>query len=208
MTLFKHYGLKQYHTIFVLACVFFALLTTAGCGTSQKTDFYQLEETSSMSLMGIEKGGIVGVGPINLPEYVNRPQIVTRHSKYHFNVSEFNRWIEPINDSISRLLVINLSNNLNSNRIYWVPRSDRQYPLDLRVAINIGRFDGQLGKEVVLESRWSIFDKDDKPELTRVSIIKEPVKGENYDALVIAMNRALQQLGKEISQEASTLLAQ
>lgn len=207
MTLFKHYGLKQYRKIVVLAAVFFALVSTAGCGTSQKTDFYQLEEASNASLTGIEKGGIIGIGPISLPEYINRPQIVTRQAEHHFNVSEFNRWIEPINDSISRLLVINLSNNLNSNRIYWVPRSERQYPLDLRVAVDIGRFDGQLGKEVVLESRWSIFDKDDKPALTRVSLIKEPVKGESYDALVAAMNRALQQLGKEISQEASTLLA-
>ena len=204
MTLLKQYKLKQYSMIFVLGSVLLGILSITGCGTSQKTDFYQLEEISKMSLIGVEKGSIIGVGPISLPEYINRPQIVTRNSEHHFNVSEFNRWIEPINDSISRLLVINLSNNLNSNRIYWIPRSDRQYPLDLRIAIDIGRFDGQLGKSVVLESRWTIFDKDDKPVLTRVSLINEPVNGETYDALVVAMNRAMQQLGKEISQASST----
>ncbi|MCU7938513.1 MAG: PqiC family protein [gamma proteobacterium symbiont of Bathyaustriella thionipta] len=183
--------LKQYNMIFVLAAVLSGLLSISGCGTSQKTNFYQLEETSSESLIGVEKGSIIGVGPINLPEYINRPQIVTRNSAHHFNVSEFNRWIEPINDSISRLLVINLSNNLNSNQIYWVPRSDRQYPLDLRVVIDIGRFDGKMGKDVVLESRWSIFDKEDKPAMTKVSLIKEPVTGDTYVELVSAMNKAL-----------------
>lgn len=201
MTLFK-----QYKMVFVPGFILSALLLISGCGTSQKTDFYQLEETSDASLVGVEKGCIIGVGPINLPEYINRPQIVTRKSEHHFNVSEFNRWIEPVNDSINRLLVINLSNNLNSNRVYWLPRNDRQYPLDLRIAIDIGRFDGQLGKEVILESRWSIFDKDDKPVLTRVSLIKEAVNGESYSALVVAMNRALQQLGKEIAQASSTLI--
>ncbi len=189
--------------LIVFFLIFTILCLSACTGISKKTDFYQLEESSDDSLTGVEKGCIIGVGPISLPEYINRPQIVTRQSEHHFNVSEFNRWIEPINGSIYRLLVINLSNNLNSNRVYWLPRSDRQYPLHLRVAIDIGRFDGQLGKEVILESRWSLFNKEDKPIMTRVSIINETVNGDTYDDLVVAMNGALQKLGKEISEAAS-----
>ncbi len=191
--------LKNNKNILSLTVVLLVLVLLSGCGTSQKTNFYQLEETSKASLVGIEKGRIVGVGPIHLPEYINRPQIVTRSSKHHLNISEFNRWIEPVTDSISRLLVINLSNNLNSNRVYWIPRDDRQYPLDIRVAIDIGRFDGRLGEAIFLEARWSIFDKNDQPVLTKVSLIEESVNGLSYDALVIAMNKALQKLGQEIS---------
>ncbi len=201
-------NLTQYAKWAVLGVALLNILLIAGCGTSQKTAFYQLEETSNASLTGVEKGHIIGVGPIHLPEYINRPQIVTRNSQHQLSLSEFNRWIEPINDSISRLLVINLSNNFNSNRVYWIPRSDRQYPLDLRVAIDIGRFDGQLGKEVFLESRWSVFGRDDKPLLTRVSLIKQSVNGTSYEALVIAMNQVLQQLGAEISEASQPFLAQ
>ena len=198
--------LNSYKMVFILLPVVAGLLLLSGCAASPKTDFYQLEETTNASLVGVEKGHIIVVGPIHLPEYLNRPQIVTRNSKHHLNMSEFNRWIEPVNDSISRLLVINISNNLNSNRVYWVPEYDRQYPLDLRVAIDIGRFDGQLGKDVFLESRWSIFDKNDRPLLTKVSLIKSPVNGEDYEALVSAMNNALQLLGKEISQASKPFL--
>jgi len=120
---------------------------------------------------------VIGVGPIQLPEYLNRPQIVTRQSDYHMNISEFNRWAEPLNDSITHLLVMNLSNNLQSNRVYWMPRQDRNYPLDIRIVIDIGRFDGKLGEEVLLESRWTIFNKKNQPVLTRVSLIKEAVNG-------------------------------
>ncbi len=198
--------LNSYKIIFILVPVMCGSLLLSGCAASRKADFYQLEETANSALIGVEKGPVIGLGPIHLPEYINRPQIVTRSSKHHLKISEFNRWIEPVNDSISRLLVINLSNNLNSNRVYGVPKYDRQYPLDLRVAIDIGRFDGQLGKDVFLESRWSIFDKNDQPLLTRVSLIKSPVNGEDYEALVSAMNHALQQLGKEISQASGSFL--
>lgn len=200
--------LKLNKIIFFLTVILSVSFLLSGCGTSQKTDFYQLEETSNLSLLGVEQGQIIGVGPVHIPEYLNRPQIVTRTSSaHHMNVSEFNRWIEPVTDSISRLLVINLSNNMNSNRIYWIPRQDRQYPLDLRVAIDIGRFDGQLGGEVDLEARWSLFDKEDRPVLTKISLIKEPVHGLNYGDLVIAMNKALQALGKEISQASVPFLS-
>lgn len=198
--------LNLYKIIFIVVPVVSGSLLLSGCATSRKADFYQLEETANAALIGVEKGPIIGLGPIHLPEYINRPQIVTRSSKHHLTISEFNRWIEPVNDSISRLLLINLSNNLNSNRVYGVPKSDRQYPLELRVAIDIGRFDGQLGKTVFLESRWSIFDKNDRPLLTRVSLIKSPVNGEDYEALVSAMNNALLQLGKEISQASESFL--
>lgn len=174
----------------------------AGCGTSQKTDFYQLYAEANHELTGVEQGVIVGIGPINLPEYIKRPQIISRKSAHSLNVSEFNRWIEPVTDAVTRSLVINLSNELDSNRVFWLPRSDRQYPLELRVAIDIGRFDGEPGKEVTLESRWIVFDKEDNPVQTHISIIHEPVQGKTYEDLVIAMNNALNQLSQEIAQAA------
>ncbi len=182
------------------------LVVLSGCGTSQKTDFYQLYVEADHALTGVEKGDVIGIGPIHLPEYIKRPQIVTRTSEHSLNVSEFNRWIEPFSDAITRVLVINLSNELASNRIFWLPRTDRQYPLDLRVAVDIGRFDGELGKEVTLESRWIVFDRDDNPLQTHISIIHEPIQGQTYEALVIAMNNALNNLSQEIAQAARTHL--
>lgn len=201
MNLMKKYKLARF-PVFLLS----VMLLVSGCSNTHKTDFYQLDEPANSFLTGVEKGAIVGVGPINLPEYLNRPQIITRDSAHHLNVSEFHRWVEPLNDSITRMLVINLANNLRSNRVYWIPRQERQYPLDIRVVIDIGRFEGQLGKMVIMESRWSIFNKQDQPVLTRVSLIKEPVKGQDYENLVIAMNKALQALGMEIAQAADSVL--
>ena len=74
------------------------------------------------------------------------------------------------------------------------------------MAIDIGRFDGELGKEVTLESRWIVFDRDDNPLQTHISIIHEPIHGQTYKDLVIAMNNALNKLSQEIAQAARTHL--
>jgi len=64
----------------------------SACSSTQPTDFYHFNESVDSALTGVEKGYVIGVGPIQLPEYLNRPQIVTRQSDYHMNISEFNRW--------------------------------------------------------------------------------------------------------------------
>jgi len=198
--------LNKYEALCFLILITTALTLLSGCSSTQSSDFYQLNEKVDPSLTGIEKGHVIGVGPIQLPEYINRPQIVTRNSNHQMNISEFHRWIEPLNDSISRVMVINLSNNLSSNRVYWVPRQDRQIPLNLRVVVDIGRFDGQLDETVFFESRWSILDNKNQPVLTRVTLIKVPVNGKTYEDLVVSMNKALQNLGIEISQSIKSIL--
>lgn len=200
--------LSQYKKVFYPGAMLLVLVFLSACGTTPKSNFYQFNELVNPSLTGVEKGNIIGIGPIQIPEYINRPQIVTRNSAYELNVSEFHRWVEPLKENITRTLVINISNNLQSNRVYWMPREDRQYPLDIRIAIDIGRFDGRMGGEVLLESRWSIFDKNNKAVLTRVSLIKQAVNGQDYESMVIAMNKVLRQLGKEISLAARPFLPQ
>ena len=191
-----------------IAVIVISIFLISACTTTPRTDYYQLNEKPDTSLKGIDKGSVIGIGPIQIAEYINRPQIITRTSAHQLYVSEFHRWIEPLKDNINHLLVTNISNHLNSNRIFWIPREERQYPLELRIAIDIRRLDGELGKTAYLESHWTVFDKNDKPLMSRFSLIEEPVNGLDYNALVNAMNRALQVLGGEISKAASSFLSE
>jgi uncharacterized lipoprotein YmbA len=186
----------------VIALLLVSILPGCTPAISKPESFYQLQEIPDNKLTAIEKGAVVGLGPIQLPEYINRPQIVTRLSRQQIHVSEFNRWIEPLSDGITRTLVIKLANQLNSNRVYWLPRKDQKLPLELRVAIDISRFDGQFNGEVILEGRWSLYNKMDNPLITKVSIIRQPLAGQTYSALVVAMNQALLSFGEEIAIEA------
>jgi uncharacterized lipoprotein YmbA len=175
-----------------------ALLAGAGCSTTPPPTFYQLEEPASTRLSGLDRGMAIGVGPIRVAPYLNRPHVVTRKTDHELDLSEFNRWAEPLKDGIGIVIEVNLSNMLETTRTYDIPRRDKTIPLDYRVAIDIPRFEGKLGGNALLVARWTLFSREEKPLLTKVSIIEEPTGGEGYERLISAQNRTLQRLSREI----------
>ena len=181
--------------IWMIAAV---LLTVAGCGTTPPPTFYQLSETAGTQLSGLERGIAIGVGPVNVAAYLDRPQIVIRGLGHQLELSEFNRWVEPLTDSISRVIIVNLSNSLESTRVYKIPRRNKTILLEFRIEIDIARFDGMLGGDALLVARWTLYDRQSKPLVTKVSIIRESSGGEGFDSLIAAQNRALQNLSQEI----------
>jgi len=175
-----------------------ALVAGAGCATTPSPNFYQLEEPARLQLSGLERGLAIGVGPINVAAYLDRPHIVTWKSEHQLELSEFNRWAEPLKDSILRVIAVNLSNMLETTRVYGLPRKSNVIPLEFRVEIDIPRFDGRLGGEALMSARWTLYGRDENALVTKVSIIREPSGGEGYDRLIAAQNRALQTLSREI----------
>jgi uncharacterized lipoprotein YmbA len=184
----------------LIICIIAAiLLALGGCATTPPPTFYQLEEPASTQLSGLERGLAIGVGPINMAAYLDRPQVVTRKAGHELNLSEFNRWAEPLKDSVTRVIGVNLSNMLGTTRIFGIPRRNKSIPLQFRIEIDIPRFDGRLGGDALLVARWTLYDRDEKALVTRVSIIREPAGGEGFDKLISAQNRALQKLSREIA---------
>ena len=183
------------HRIWMIAAVLIAL---TGCGTSKSSNFYQLDEPAATRLSGLERGIAVGVGPVVLEPYLDRPQIVIRGAGHQLELSEFNRWSEPLVDSISRVIIVNLSNMLESTRVFKVPRRNKTIPLEFRIEIDIARFDGTLGGDALLVARWTLYGGQEAALLTKVSIISEPAGGEGFDNLITAQNRCLQKLSQEI----------
>jgi len=175
------------------------ILVLSGCGTSPKTSFYHLEQTVSPQLTRLEGGITLGIGPVNIAPYLDRPQIVTRLSQHKLELSEFNRWAEPLKSNISRVIAVELSNLLVSNRVFILPRQNKDIPLDYRLSIEISRFDGQLGKDANLIARWSIYDNNKKAILTKISIINESFNGNGFEPLIDAENKTLQNLSHEIA---------
>ena len=179
-----------------------ALLTAllaAGCAKGPPPTFYLLDVQAPTYLPGFEQGVTVGVGPIESARYLDRNQIVSRSDTAKLHLSEQNQWAEPLKAGFTRVLLINLGLELNSNRIYELPMRRRR-PLDFQVPMDVLRFDGVLGKDVVLSVRWTILSGDGKRILvSKVSRIVESVEAADFDSFVAAQSRALAQLSREIS---------
>jgi uncharacterized lipoprotein YmbA len=190
------------HLIYRIAVIILAIgvLTMAGCAPTPPPTYFQLEEPANVQLSGIERGIAVGVGPLNLPAYLDRPHIVTRATEHRLELSDFNRWAEPLKDSMLRVIAVNLSNQLETTRVFALPRRIPVVPIEFKVEINVARFDGRLGGEVVLVARWILLGKEDQLISTKVSIIREQSTGSDYDALIKAQNKTLQKLSNEIAE--------
>ena len=134
-----------------------SLAALVGCSASQPTQFYTLSGAARTGEASVEKPMRLGVGPVYLPAYLDRPQVVTRSGANRMNVSEFDQWAEPLETTFQRVLTENLSQRLDTDRIATLP-ARRDISLDHQVEVEVTRFDADETGRVVLDARWRIFD--------------------------------------------------
>jgi uncharacterized lipoprotein YmbA len=176
-----------------------ALAVSAGCG-SAPTRFYALSALPQAAGPGggvARSGPAVGVGPVSVPERLNRPQIVTWVNDNMLHLAEFDVWAAPLQDSITRVLAENLSVLLPTDRAAIFPWPSDS-PMDYEVRVEIARLDGTLGRESSLIARWSILRRADKQTKGGRSSHSEPA-GDGYAALVAAQSRLIAALSRDIA---------
>jgi uncharacterized lipoprotein YmbA len=150
-------------------------------------------------------GPAIGVGPIKLPEHLDRPQIVTRTSRNALQLAEFDRWAGSLKGDFSRVLAENLSILLFTDRVSLYPWR-RSVPIEYQVVVDVTRFDGELGGNAWLIARWTVFRGRDKEALfMEKSGISEPSGAGGYEAMIAAQSRALAHLSREIAQAIKTI---
>lgn len=178
----------------------FLVLGLSGCGgKSPSSRFYVLSPLPGSGHIGREEAAI-GVLPVSMPDYLDRPQIVTRPSENEVQIDEFNRWAEPLKESFTMILVENLCRLLGSEKVVRTAMNAR-LPVDLQIMTEVLRLDGTLGGDVVLDARWGLVKTETKGVLlVRKATIREPTGAATYEALVAAESRALGSLSRQIAE--------
>lgn len=184
-----------------------AIALLGGCfGSSPSSRFYTLTPHENRGLSAAEgMEAVVRVGPVSIPSYLDRRQIVTRNGRNGIEIAEFDRWGGSLDEEIIRLLVNDLSAHLAVKGISvapWRSVTLADAPTVYRIPLSIDRFDGVLGETVVLNASWAVVVKKDKQEnviMARESTITETVAGKGYDAFVSALGKTVEKLGKEIA---------
>jgi uncharacterized lipoprotein YmbA len=177
-----------------------SLLGLGAC-TSTPSRFYILNTLSpseTVPATAAAQGPVIGVGPITVPKYLERPQIVARASRHQLTLGEFDRWAEPLQDNVSRVLAENLALLIPTDHILlqtW-PRSAA---LDYQVKVEVLHFDGWLGGESMLLALWSILDGAERPLMSQRTSLNAPASGQEYEAMVLAMNQLLEALSRDIA---------
>ncbi|MGO9413837.1 MAG: membrane integrity-associated transporter subunit PqiC [Syntrophobacteraceae bacterium] len=184
--------------------LFLVILT--GCAISPSSKFYQLNpvqnKTSASCVASPDQSVIISIGPVRIPDYLDRPQIMTRSGKNELKLSEFDRWAGSLESDVNRVLVEDISGLLPADCfsvVHWTPYLESQVPAAYRVEVIVDRFEGALGDSVSLKAQWRIFAKDRSLILKKGLRVREQVNGGSYDALVAAMSSALERLSGDIS---------
>ncbi len=181
-----------------------SLTVLGGCGTSAPTRFYVLspmpasEEGSQVALD--ERCLAIGIGPITMPQYLERPQIVTRLSSNEMKLADFDQWAEPLKDNFTRVLAENLSALLCADAMAIFPWTGST-PVDYQVQVEVIRLDGALGGEAVMTARWAIMAEDSRKVLyTRTSSYRAPVaESQDYSPFVSTQSRLLEKFSNDVA---------
>jgi uncharacterized lipoprotein YmbA len=180
-----------------------AALVVTGClgsGTTRSPELFVLSATTDRAAPEAHDSGLrLGVGPVALPERLNRPQIVTRAGEHEVIISEFSQWAEPLEDSFTETLSENLSRLISTDLVVVYPWPART-EIDLKVEVDVIRFAGQPGGDVTLTARWRLAAGNGSEILPlRLSSYQEPIGAGSTEALVAAMSRALGSLSRDIA---------
>ena len=187
----------------IVAATLVTLFGLAGCRSSTPpVEFYTLSPMAAVSeedkVAGLGDNIAVGVGPLQIPKVIDRPQMVTRIGPNRIYVDEFHRWAGSVYEDFLRVVTMNLSTLLNSSLVVAYPWEDYYEP-DYRVFLDAHRFDGFPGRFVQLDISWTITDRDARRILlVHKTTLREPTRGEDFEAFVAAKSRILATLSRHI----------
>jgi uncharacterized protein len=173
-----------------------------GCASSPNESFYTLSAgvpVNGTTPASGESAYSIAVGPITLPEVVDRPQIVLRASPNEVIIVELHRWAEPLRSEIPRIIADNLTADLNVKRVAAYPQSAGDNA-DYRVLVDIQRFDSTMGESVTIDALWTVKRVSDGALRTGRSMARESTGGGTYEAVVAAHSRALAKISHEIAE--------
>jgi uncharacterized lipoprotein YmbA len=106
----------------VLAC---ALVATGCFGGSPR--FFALSSSLSSSSAPLAANPELGlaVGPVDVPRYLDRPEIVSRDGSNRLTVADDHRWAGSLRSDIQRVVADELGRLLGTARIAAYPESPR-----------------------------------------------------------------------------------
>jgi uncharacterized lipoprotein YmbA len=195
---------NRYRQLNVLVSVAIALWL-AGCASSPSARFYTLNPISPQepkhNSPAVTNPVSISIAPVEIPDYLDRPQIVTRDGRNELNLAEFERWAGSLSDSIAAVLAENLSQLVGSDQVYVYPRI-RAEKADYNLVLRVLRLDCTLGDQVLLKAQWTLFAGPDRKDIaTRVSTYTERLGDKKYETMVAAVGRTLEQVSREIVRE-------
>ena len=182
----------------------------AGCAsTTPRTNFYTLDAVTPRTASAASGSSIAGsalkvsVWQVGIPEVVDRAQLVVRAAPNRVEIADFHRWAEPLRLGVARVLADDMAARLGDGFTVVAGQPAGWRP-DVRISIDVQRFDAVPGEGVTVEALWSVRPTSGDPRTGR-SAAQERVSGQDYAAIAAAFSRALARVAEDVGNEVERL---
>jgi len=187
------------------------VLILGGCISVQNSPtprFYMLSalnESQISKRMDIASDVLIGVGPVKIPEYQDRPQIVTQSKDETLKFAQFDRWGESLDLGVERLIAEDLTVMLPGAKFTLYPWN-LTIAVKYQVVVEIVQLDSELDKDLFLVAQWLVIDaQNTKTMIIKRSEFRQPIKPQNYSGLAKTLSTACATLSSEIAEALATL---
>ena len=195
----------------LIALAAFVLFMISACGSSPPARYFALNPIDAEYHQDPDDAVILGLGPLRIPDYLNRSQIVTRDLEAEMQVYEFSRWTEPLSIALPRIVATDIDNLLDQVVVIMYPYDAqvRSY-VSYRLIGDINRFEADQSGLALLDVQWGIVDADGKMvvPVRRNRYQAQAAPGDDLNNVVGAMNDALSQFSRDVASKIEIVLAQ
>lgn len=170
----------------------------AGCA-STPDQFYMLSPDGVLPSSRSGEELVIGIGPVSIPDYIDRPELVFQSAPNRFEIPPEHRWMGDLEKTVTSVLATNIGHRAGTASVYQHPWSASARPR-YTVPVRIHQFHAMSGGDAILEVSWEILDGETREALHRGSkTFTEALADEGYDGVVAAESRLLGQLADAIS---------
>jgi uncharacterized lipoprotein YmbA len=137
-------------------CACGALLLLSACLSPREdpTRYFVLSPTGEAAgTPAAQAGPLLVLGPLRLPEYLLRPEIVRRAGPNQLEPSRIDRWAEPLDRAALRVLCLDLQSLRPANRVVPFP-SDAAAQVALEIEVSVTAFEADGAGLVHLQGSW------------------------------------------------------
>jgi len=181
----------------------------AGClGKSPLPHFYTLSAAggpAAVTPLASRPELGLSIGPIEIPRYLDRPELVTRQGVHGLVPWNDHRWGGSLRTDLLRAVANDLGSLLGTLRVAVYP-AEARFPVRYRILIDFVSLDAEAGRSVQLRAVWTLASAEDGRALVvEESSLEEPVASPGFEDLVAAQRSALARLDREIAARIAAL---
>ena len=163
--------------------------------------YYLLMPSSSAESVPAHRHLNIGIGPIELPEYLSRAHIFTQTGETQLKSNKQHRWAGSLENNFTDVLATDLGMQLQKSHIEIYPW-DRPRSVDRQIVVHVTRFIAD-GRTVYLDARWRVLDKQGEQRKVATARLQQSLDNnaaeDDFDAIVSLMSELVGELAHEIA---------